>query len=113
MNREIKFRGLRTDGKGWAIGDYNCFNNCHSIRFRDDVDPCEVRVNPETVGQFTGLTDKNGKEIFEGDIESTNGLCEWHAETASFVWHWHGTITVGMEGDEKQWCEITGNIHTP
>jgi uncharacterized phage protein (TIGR01671 family) len=74
--REILFRGKRTDTKEWIEGVAFPHDNDKVTMFRQhSIDGILVgkEVDPETVGQFTGLTDKHGIKIFEGDIVRYNG----------------------------------------
>ena len=132
--REILFRGKRTDTGEWVEGDL--FHNL----ILDGVSEKETRIGdvyfygdeihgtalymvmPETVGQYTGLTDKNGKRIFEGDIikHAERG---WKYEVA-FDYGAFGTVTVyplggrcvfafydSEYGEDVAEYKVIGNIH--
>ena len=121
MNREILFRGKDTIYRKWIYGDLLTYASCTQIWQDSDSGKFPASVIPETVVQFTGLGDKNGTMVFEGDIIEAHldELFPDLATTLVVVWSDYGWFGRDMEGNvdslERKWVsdffEIIGNIH--
>ena len=112
MMREILFRGKRVDNGKWTEGYFfKSWDKVFLLWGMTGDCPNMEEVVPETVGQFTGLCDKNGKKIFEGDIvespHGTQGVVEWQNAECAFL------VNIGDDWQTMDDCpyEVVGNIY--
>lgn len=107
--REILFRGRTTRDKEWVYGDLLNDGYDYDVAIWEKEYKLVTEVSIETVGQFTGLTDKNGKKIFEGDILEWD-LAEYGRGYRERV-NWSYGLFSMRQSDWREWCEVIGNIH--
>lgn len=126
--REILFRGKRVDNGEWVKGAYGNHTSFDAMimdrpypTINGDLSALNFWVvDPTTVGQFTGLTDKNGNRIFEGDIlkaiwqhlsntDTVIGVVKY--DNADFILETDGHYLFFEDNIFSDECEVVGNIH--
>ena len=122
--REIKFRAWDEENKTWRYGHFfetvEGIRRCYNIAENREI---KYYVNNSSLGQFTGLHDKNGKEIYEGDIvkyeaDKESGIAIIEYWPGSFIFNWIKQTTPSPSIIDSAFyfgchseLEVIGNIH--
>ena len=124
--RPIEFRGLRVDGKGWVYGSLVKSGDCRCFIFpqgsalqktrcgSDEYVGIFYEVLPETVGQYTGMKDRNGVKIWEGDILEFDTGQQGFISKDPVVWREDScrfNFGTGLSWRDARYLEVIGNIH--